>query len=115
VIRLGGLEKMATPKYTPAATAIALVAWLLIPAFALLEGWCIYVLWGWFVVPNGLPGIGVGTACGIGLLAGIVQYTPYRPDRDYTGPEMFGELTVKMVLRPLLFLVIGAIIHAMKL
>lgn len=51
-------------KTEPVATLVCL---LLLYPLTLLEGWCLHLLWTWFVVPLGLPSIGtihmVGLSC----------------------------------------------------
>ncbi len=42
----------------------------------LLNGWALSVMWGWFLVPLGLPPIGMAMAIGIGSIIGLLQHTP---------------------------------------
>lgn len=48
--------------------------WLLaIPAMALLQGWILSLVWGWFVVPIGVAPIGVVHGIGIVLLVAFFR------------------------------------------
>lgn len=45
--------------------------------------WVFTVLWGWFIVPFGLPPITLGWGIGIGLTFGAMRYsTPVKRDDD---------------------------------
>ena len=51
-----------------------LFVWLTIPFFALLRGWVISIMWGWFVVPVfHLPVLGVLQAMGLALVVGVIM------------------------------------------
>lgn len=41
-----------------------------------LRGWVISVLWAWFMVPLGLPDIGVAAAVGLSCLMAVFLPTP---------------------------------------
>lgn len=44
-----------------------------IVGMALWNGYLLSVLWGWFVVPLGVPSIGVAHAIGLALIAGLLK------------------------------------------
>lgn len=53
---------------------LAIGIWLTVIC-AMLEGWALSVLWGWFVVPVfGLPHLRIPVAIGIALLVGMVTH-----------------------------------------
>ena len=45
------------------------------------EGWIIWVLWGWFMVPLGIPVITFVHAVGISVLVGVFTSNP-KPKTD---------------------------------
>ena len=76
--------------------AIALIGLLVIQ-----QAWAISVLWGWFIVPLGLPAIGIAAAIGIS-----VTMSAMRGHRK--GPDDKGWKSIAMaVLHPWFFLAIG--------
>lgn len=64
---------------TIAATpfAIALVVLLVIQ-----QAWAISVLWGWFIVPLGLPAIGIASAVGISVTLSAMRGRRKGPDDE---------------------------------
>ncbi len=53
------------------------------PFGMLLRAYTIATLWTWFLVPLGLPVLGLAHAYGIGVLAGLVAtYVPALKDKD---------------------------------
>jgi hypothetical protein len=50
--------------------AVSLVLW---PAQAFVWGYCVAVLWSWFVVPLGLPAIGKAHALGLAVIVRFVS------------------------------------------
>lgn len=67
-------------KDKPDWAKIALGAQLLIlalAALAIVRGAVLSTLWGWFIVPLGVPDINLGEAIGISLIAGFLM--PQRP------------------------------------
>ena len=66
----------------------------------ILEGFVLSIMWGWFMVPFGLPHITVAWAIGVSVLTSLFQPTPLgKPSNS----EFWFALTVK----PLLILLIG--------
>jgi hypothetical protein len=57
---------------------------LTITCLALVRGWAISMLWNWFLVPLGLPLLGVVHAIGIGLVLGVLvqQADGKKDDRE---------------------------------
>lgn len=68
--------------------AETVVLLLLCPWLLLLRGWCLWLMWGWFVAPLGFPLSGVGHAVGIGALAASFMRTDLRPSEKSTGERI---------------------------
>jgi hypothetical protein len=76
--------------------AIALILLLIIQ-----QAWAISVLWGWFIVPLGLPAIGIAAAIGISTTMSAMR-------GRLKGPDDEGWKTIaKSVLQPWFCLAIG--------
>jgi hypothetical protein len=66
------------------------------------DGFVVWVLWGWFVVPLGVPQIGVAWAIGVSVLVGVLAPTP-PPAPDGKRTDHFAAVAFK----PALALLIG--------
>jgi hypothetical protein len=55
-------------------TGVVVIAVGGILAITLLRGLVLVSLWGWFVVPLGVPGIGIAHAIGISILASLFLF-----------------------------------------
>lgn len=88
--------------------AVALIG-LLAGVLATLQGFVLVHLWAWFLVPLGLPPIGIAHAIGIALIAGMLAPRA----RDSKEKEEKKKLVVNLdpFLSPLLFLLFGYIVH----
>jgi hypothetical protein len=76
--------------------AIAIILLLIIQ-----QAWAISVLWGWFIVPLGLPAIGIAAAIGISTTMSAMRGRRKGPDDE-------GWKTIaKSVLQPWFCLAIG--------
>ena len=71
---------------------------------ALLKGFVLSVLWGWFAVPLGVPAIGIAGAIGIALLVGMLSHQAGKDDREIE------EIIGASLGGPILVLIIGAIV-----
>ena len=80
-----------------------LVAFL---ALVLLRGWVLSVLWGWFLVPLGIPAIGISHALGVNL---IVTYLIYQYPNFRSEPNLKESLTYIFI--PFAALGIGWVFH----
>lgn len=91
---------------------------------AILDGWVLSILWGWFMVPVfHLPPITIVPAIGIVLTIGfLTQKTPRpvpeekapRPDIEKMEREFWGKLTRNVVvpwLSPFITLFFGWVVH----
>ena len=75
--------------------------------FAILNGWVLSWLWLWFLVPFGLPAIGLVHAIGVSTVVGFMT-KQYVPNKDGHA----GEAYTFMILFPLASLAIGYIVHS---
>jgi hypothetical protein len=93
-----------------AVTAIlgALLFALILSPFIILNGWVLSWLWLWFLVPLGIPAIGVVHAMGITGVVGFLtkQYTETDGEKDR------GEKLAYLVVAPFLALAVGYILHS---
>ena len=72
-----------------------------------LSGFTVSALWGWFLVPLGVPAIGIAHGCGISLIVGYLKGTE-------SEPESTGELPLvaaKALLNPPMYLAVGYLVH----
>jgi len=70
----------------------------LVVALGVLRGWVLSYLWLWFLVPVGVPAIGVAHAMGMSLL--ISLFTSHAASRDAEmkeGWDAFRYLTTKLL------------------
>lgn len=67
-----------------AITAIALtpLAIALVVLLVIQQAWAISVLWGWFIVPLGLPVIGTAAAVGISVTVSVIRGRRKGPDEE---------------------------------
>lgn len=89
------------------AALVAFVGILaIIIAGTLLNGWIVYVMWGWFVVPLGIVKIGVWHACGLSAFA---QLFINNKAKDLVVKERGKNAT--LVITPFVILLFGYIMH----
>ena len=77
---------------------------LFILPFSLLGGWTLSWLWFWFIVPLGVPAIGVAHSIGIVGLVGFLT-------KQYNKTEETSEALSFAIIAPLMALSIGYIVH----
>ena len=82
---------------------------LLIVPLTLYRGWILLLLWGWFIIPLGAPGITMAHALGISLIIGFI--TSHYDSRKKTQDEKIEEAIATFAM-PTLGLVMGWIFHA---
>ncbi len=94
------------------AALLSLIA-LNVP-LGLLRGWVLSVLWRWFLVPLGLPGLGVAQAWGIATIIAMLVFQGGRSDEDTEESPFLRivNVVIKSVLLSFLSLLIGYIAHA---
>lgn len=78
---------------------------VVIVPLALLRGWVLSLLWGWFIVPLGVPAVGVVHAIGIAFVVGMFT-SAAKVDSDHP----WRNIAIGF-LAPLLTLAFGAIVH----
>ena len=84
---------------------------------SIFRGWVLTILWDWFIVPLGVPHIGIATALGIVIIVNMLtQHLDTKPEKKYTDDASLLELLVqafaKSFLSPLVTLALGAIISS---
>ena len=73
----------------------------------ILNGFAVYIMWGWFIEPLGVPGIGIAHSLGISFLVTFITHQDVQsPDRD-----LF-EAFILLFSKPLLTLLFGWIFQA---
>ncbi len=75
---------------------------------AILRGFVLTMLWGWFLVPTfDLPELGIPVAIGISLVASFLIHQHIGTE-EKTKP---GQLALMILLDPLVALIVGAIVQ----
>lgn len=77
---------------------------------SLMRGWALSVLWGWFLVPLGLPGLNIPTAIGISLVVSFLTHQTHDDDKERTFSERMFRLFGAAILTPLLGVFIGWVV-----
>lgn len=91
------------------AALIAVVFFLvLLPAAAVLDGFALRTLWGWFIVPLGLPGITTAHAIGLAVVASALIRIDTRSDES---EGAWWVPLLKILLRPAFAVFFGWIVH----
>ena len=90
---------------------IAFIALVLMIVSAMVNGWALSILWGWFIVPVfGLPKISIVQAAGINLLATTI--VAQRPKDDEDDPKLsLAKDFLFSILHPFLALMLGYVVH----
>lgn len=78
---------------------------LVVPAM-IVRGLVLMALWGWFIVPFGLPGLTLAWAIGISLIVGFLT-ADVKPDPDR---DLLVSMVMSMAFSVLAFIV-GAIVQ----
>lgn len=89
---------------------IALIWILCLPIHALWWGYVATRLWFWYVVPLGLPAIGLWHAVGLGVTAKYIGSRYVEDDTkndEQTGSEFFASLLERVYVYPTSALVVG--------
>jgi hypothetical protein len=88
---------------------VGVLGFLLIASAILLNGAVLSQLWGWFIVPLGVPVVGIVQASGLVLAARLVVFQDCANDKDEDHPRI--SWFVKTFVTPLAFLFAGWLIH----
>lgn len=93
------------------ALAVIFLLVAIITAAALVNGLVIKVMWGWFLVPLGLPVLGFAHAIGLGFFVRYLtwQHTPNNKDESDT--ETHARRLLLAFLYPFIVLGLGFIAH----
>ena len=81
---------------------------------AILNGFVLTILWGWFIVPTfHLSPLSIPAAIGIAMVTGYLthQYAPDVEEKERSDGEKILRATLMIVLRPLAVLGIGYVVH----
>lgn len=87
---------------------------VLLVVSSIFNGYVLSVLWGWFIVPVfNLPVLTVVPAIGIAMVVSYLTYQYNKSDEDDNkiSSEKIGKLIAMAILRPLLALFFGWIVH----
>lgn len=104
----------ATKEEKQAGCLLGLIGLALFLPLAAWAGFAISTVWGWFIVPLGVPRIGVWAAAGIYLLARyLTTDTSLNRDDERSGVEKFATNIVISILLPAVVLLFGALYHAL--
>lgn len=78
--------------------------------FYVLDGWVLSTLWEWFVVPLGLPSIGIPHAVGLLAIASLMLSRKASRKAEYdTKERQLIELCVTSVIHTAILFLMGAI------
>ena len=76
---------------------------------AILSGWAIAKLWGWFVVPTfHIPALTIPVAIGVSILIGYFQKLPDSNDKTFLKILLDGALSG--LFKPLFTVALGALV-----
>lgn len=92
---------------------VYLIAWtVLVLVSTILRGWCLSILWGWFVVSTfGLPPLSITQAIGVSLVVSFLTYElPDHQKVERSEAEKLGRGIAISVLLQLLYLGVGWIV-----
>lgn len=89
---------------------ILVIAGMTVGAY-LLNGWAILKLWTRFVVPLGVPAIGLAWAIGLAVLMSLFGPNPPVAKKSDKGDEKVSSALMILFLRPLLAVLVGWICH----
>lgn len=91
------------------ANLLAILVLLGTPAFVILNGWVLSILWLWFLVPIGLPVISIPLAIGISSIVGVFKGYNYNRDKFESMDEAARAL-LQELFRPFITLMFGWIV-----
>lgn len=95
---------------TAAVLVLCVMLAALLTLSAILKGYVLSVLWGWFAVPLfGLPPIGIPAAIGVALIVGMLSHEHQRQPKSEGKYDAVVELSA-VFIRPFVALGIGWIV-----
>jgi hypothetical protein len=91
---------------------LAVLAVVSVVVGALMNGWVLSILWGWFVLPLfGLPSLSIPKAIGLALVVGVLTKQDTQSEssnKETSNPIM--ALIARAVFAPLFVLLIGWVV-----
>lgn len=81
----------------------------------LFNGWMLSIMWNWFIphIFSSMPTLSIGAAIGLSLVISAFVYIPAKEAAEDEDPWVrFVGILLNPVLRGLLLLAIGAIVHS---
>ena len=107
---LGKVIAKAVAKFLGTMIGVVVLLIGLVAVFALLHGFVLMKLWGWFIVPTfKLPPLSIAPAIGLGLVVGILV-TRY-PNKKMDEQEKTLQNMLVAFLIPIITLMMGYIVH----
>ncbi len=100
---------MSNDKDTTVTEAIVLIILLILAA--LYRAWVTTLLWSWFLVPLGVPRVGVAQLFGIGIIVRLWVFEAKPSTYDKTSKEVLVEIGGNLAASTLA-VVIGAVLKA---
>jgi hypothetical protein len=91
------------------AAGVLIVMVGLITAAILVHGFVLKLMWAWFLVPLGLPALGLAHACGLGLLARYLTWQ--RIPKSEEDEDANARRLALNFIYPCIILGFGSIIH----
>ena len=80
-----------------------------------MKGWALAVLWGWFIVPFGLPALTIVQAIGVAIVVSHLTHQAQDKDsdkiKDKEALDVMVEATVSVVIPPLTAVFLGWIVY----
>lgn len=73
-----------------------------------LRAWVLTVLWGWFLVPLGIPEVSIPTAIGIALILGL--FTQHLAKEENKEKNIIADIGIRAIGAPIVSLVLGWIV-----
>ena len=68
--------------YPQGCVTALLGLFIFMPIFTALRGFVLHRLWAWFVVPLGVPAIGIAHAVGLAMLVGFLKMSQHDFDQE---------------------------------
>ena len=74
----------------------------------ILRAWVFTVLWGWFLVPLGVPEVSIPTAIGISLIFNL--FMQHLAKEESKEKDIINEVVIRAIGAPVVTLIIGWIV-----
>jgi len=87
-----------------------IIVLIMIPLIAILQGWVLTVLWGWFIVPTfRAPELSIAVAIGLTLIVGMFKDINIKNSEKSSEDRLVEAIAT--VLTPFVFLFLGWIVQ----